>query len=210
MHQNIATTLIAALGTLFLAACGAASATPTGPRGGAPEAGSAPDLSGHWKSPCTKTGDARSIGLDFKLTERDWTLDYTTYGDAACASAFLTVHVEGTYALSRESGVPGAWEARFGFAKKTITPHSPAAAAFAASADACGAGEFAADKATDVSEQGCPGLGQYAVAKCDADFDLVSVDGGSLRFGDRPKDNDMCTEAKRPTSLSGLAMARVR
>jgi hypothetical protein len=212
MNLNAANTLSAALAMLSLVACSAANPTPASTKADATDSArvSPPDVSGRWKSACAKTGDERSIDLDVELTDHDWKLDYTTYGDATCATAFITVHVEGAYALGPQSTVTGAWDARFGFAKKTITPHSAAAAGFASSDAACGAGDFAPGKATDVTASGCPGLGQYPVSKCAADFDLVSVDGDSLRFGDRPKDNDMCTEGKRPTALSGLAMARVR
>lgn len=204
----------AALGAvvaLSLAACSATPATST-PGGETPASDDRrPKLAGHWKSACTKTGEAQSIALDFDITEDDWKLDYTTYGDAACANAFVTVHVEGDYAIASPSDdIPGAFRARFGFSKKTLTPHGDAAAAFAASDKACGGGEFHADRATDITERGCPGLGQYPVPQCSADFDLVAVDGDALRFGDRPKDNDMCTEAKRPTALASLTMARVK
>lgn len=204
--------LSSGLGALSLAACGAAPA-PTPASASATDSSrvSAPDLRGHWRSACTKTGDAQSIGLDFVLTEHAWTLDYTTYGDATCAAAFVTVHVEGDYALDRPSdAVPGAWRARFGFAKKTVTPHGAAAAGFLSSDKACGRGGFEDGRATDIAEQGCAGLGQYPVSKCAADFDLVAVDGDALRFGDRPKDNDMCTEDKRPAALAGLVMNRVK
>jgi hypothetical protein len=55
---------------------------------------------------------------------------------------------------------------------------------------------------------GCAGLGQYPLSSCDRDYDLVSIDGDTLRFGERPADNNMCSEEKRPTATAGLAFQR--
>lgn len=213
MNANVsAASIIALLASSSLGGCASTPApTPASDTRTGGGRAAAPDARGHWKSACTQTGEAQSIGLDFVLTEREWRLDYTTYGDATCTSAFVTVHVEGDYALDRPSDdVPGAWLARFGFVKKTVTPHGDAAAGFASSERACGRSGFEAGKETDVTEQGCAGLGQYPLSKCASDFDLVALEGDSLRFGDRPKDNDMCTEDKRPTALAGLVMTRVK
>lgn len=212
MTNTIAKLLAAAVVSMPLIACGESTPSPASPSTAEkPEKGNAaPAIAGHWKSACTKTGDAQSITLDFTNTKGDWKLDYVTYGDATCKAPFVTVHIEGPYEIGAKSAtVAGAWEGRFGFTKKIVTPHSDAAAGFLGSDKACGAGTFAAGKATDVLEKGCAGLGQYPSSKCSADYDLVSVEGTKLRFGDRPKDNDMCTEGKRPKALSGLAMNRV-
>ena len=211
MTKDITRTLTMFLASAALSACGAATPGPAvGTPGPAAEAAAAPDISGHWKSACTKTGDAQAITLDFKNTKSEWTLDYVTYGDATCTTPFVTVHIEGPYEIgTRSAAAAGAWEGRFGFVKKTVTPHDDAAAAFLGSDKACGSGAFASGKATDVLEKGCAGLGQYPATRCSADHDLVSVDGATLRFGDRPKDNDMCSEAKRPKALSALTMNRV-
>ncbi|MEL7003590.1 MAG: hypothetical protein AAFN93_12775, partial [Bacteroidota bacterium] len=53
----------------------------------------------------------------------------------------------------------------------------------------------------DISVNGCALW--KSVADCPADFDLLSLDDkGRLYFGERPADNDMCTEDKRPTALT--------
>ncbi len=189
---------------LLLAGCGASpsASAPTSP------ADVAPDLSGHWKSACTKTSDTQAIALDFTLSRTDWRLDYVTYGDATCATPFATVHIEGPYALAgRSASIAGAWNARFAFTKKAVIADADAASAFLA--NACGGGAFPVGQATDISSTGCAGLGQRPIGACGADYDVVSLDGKALRFGDRPKDNDMCTEPKRPTALSALAVTRV-
>jgi hypothetical protein len=171
-------------------------------------AASPPDLAGHWVSDCVKVSEQQIMKLDFTIVKDTWTLDYSTFADAECKTKFMTVHIEGAYELKGPStAVPGAFDAKFGFAKKTITPHIDAAAGFLGSDKGCG-GKWTAGTAVDMLDKGCAALGQYPAATCNADYDLVQTDGKTLRFGDRPKDNNMCTEDKRPKALSQLAMKK--
>ena len=193
-----------ALSFVIASACGPAQA---------PAASTPPSLEGHWASACTPSpqpdGSTQSIKLDFTNGKTDWKLDYVTFGDAACATRIVTVSIDGDYALTAPSATTaGAWEARFGFAHKTITPHVDGVANALTGAK-CGTGTWKVGEAEDVLTGGCPAFGQYPKAQCAADFDLVRVDGNKLHFGDRPKDNDMCTAGKRPTALSALEIARL-
>jgi hypothetical protein len=201
-----------ALFSMVLAGCG--GATPSADAGGTDvtSGGDRPVLVGHWRSDCVPT-DTGALTLDFTIETAHWSLDYDTYGDGACAAPFLTVHVAGSYALIAPSpSIPSAWNARFGFDEKTVTPHGAAAVGFLSGlGDACGgSGAWSDGAARDVFASGCAMLGQYPSSICTADYDVVSIDGsGSLHFGQRPADNDMCTEAKRPTVLSPLGVHRV-
>jgi hypothetical protein len=51
-------------------------------------------------------------------------------------------------------------------------------------------------------------LGQQPISACGQDYDLVRLDEGELMFGARPADNNMCTEARRPAEMSGLALEK--
>lgn len=190
---------------LSLTACAAADSSPG--TGGGPTV----DVTGHWKSDCLPGQNGQSQSLDFQIAGATWSLDYVTFGDAACATPFVTAHIEGPYEVgAAASKVPTAHEARFGFTSKTVTPHGAAAVAFLSGLPACGTGSFTDGAPTDVLEKGCAGLGQYPKAQCPADYDLVAVEGDSLTFGARPADNDMCTPEKRPTALAGFASHRVK
>jgi hypothetical protein len=189
---------------LFALGCGAAATPPAD----APSA-SGPDLRGQWESDCVPGSAGQSLSLAFDIGPSDWALDYVTYGDAACSTPFLTVRIDGPYEIGPPSPVvPGAYEARFGFAHKTVTPHGAAAVGFLSSLSGCGSGSWTDGVAGDVLAAGCPGLGQRPLDACPADYDLVSIEGRSLRFGSRPADNDMCTPERRPTELSPLALHR--
>jgi hypothetical protein len=215
MPSNRTTRLVS---SLFITLTATATALAAGCGGGRdsvraePDAGqgAGPDIRGRWLSPCLPQDGGQSFSLDFDLTQARWALDYAAFGDGDCQVPFLTVHIEGPWEYERPSAaVEGAFEARFGFSEKTVTPHMEAAAGFLASEAGCGRDDgFAEGQATSIYDHGCPGLGQYPRAQCDADYDLVALAGGNLQFGARPADNDMCAPARRPTALSGLPLAR--
>ena len=172
----------------------------------------APDLAGRYTSGCLdfSTEDAPNIfTLDVDLTSDRWALDYVVHGTDDCTAPVLTVHIEGPYELTAPSeAVDGAWEGSFFFDEKTMTPHVEDMVATLNAIEGCGDGPFTLDGTTSVLEHGCTPFGQYPVAECSQDFDLVSLDDDGLRFGNRPADNDMCTEAKRPTELSPILLTR--
>lgn len=189
---------------LFAAAC---SPTPS-----TPPASSAPALAGRWVSACTPSpqadGSTQYLVLDFTLGAADWKLDYRVHADAACSTRLVTIAIDGDYLLERPSTtVEGAWEARFGFRHKTVTPHVDGVVA-ALTAGKCGTKAWVVGEGQEILDGGCAAFGQYPRASCAADFDLVRLDASALHFGDRPKDNDMCTPAKRPRALSPLGVTK--
>lgn len=168
------------------------------------------DITGKFASACVKAGGSPTK-LTFDIGASEWKLDYVTYGDEACTTPFATVHIEGPYELSGPSPtVNGATLGRFAFSKKTVKAHMAAASGFLASEKGCGAGTFPENAAVDIGATGCAGLGQRPITQCGQDFDLVFLEGDTLTFGERPADNDMCTEAKRPTAKAGLSFTRVK
>jgi hypothetical protein len=200
---------VLSLSCLLLVACGGAASTDAGTSSTDTAGGEAPALSGRWISPCTPN-DSGAFTLDFTLDADRWSVDYATFGDAACSAPFLTVHIAGPYEITGPSSVEGASEGRFAFDEKTVTAHAEGAVGFLAGlGEACGGpGTWELGVARDVGAAGCPALGQRAIADCPADYDLVSVTATELRFGARPADNDMCSPERRPTALSGLASIR--
>ncbi len=193
--------------TVALAACGASPSSPP-----ASSTRSAPAIDGRWTSACAPSpqadGSTQYLVLDFTIGKSDWKIDYVVHGDAACSVKLLTVTIDGDYALDRPSpSVAGAWEARFGFAHKVMTPHVDGLVQALTGAK-CGAKPWKIGEGQDVYDAGCAAFGQYPKATCPADFDLVKLDAGALHFGDRPKDNDMCTPAKRPSAISSLALPK--
>jgi hypothetical protein len=191
--------------SMFAIGCGGSA-----PKAEAPVASaSGPAIAGKWRSDCTPMGNGQAFLLDFDIGEKDWALDYVVHADDKCATKFLTVRIEGPYEIGGASTVPSAHEARFGFSKKSVVPHLDAAASFLESEKGCAVPGFSVGQPKDISATGCANLGQRPIAQCAADYDLVHVEGSELHFGDRPKDNDMCSEDKRPKGLAGLAVKRI-
>lgn len=204
LHHLTKPVMLSAAALVFAMGCGS-SASNTAAEPSATGLAPAPaDLVGVWKSACFNPGNG-FIQITFDMTETAWDLDYTAFGDEACAVPFLTVNIKGPYELlGASSAVEGARNGNFGFSERTVTPHMEAAIGVISTA--CGGGEYTVGVATDISG-GCAGLGAYPHAQCTTDYDIVKLDGDSLMFGQRPADNNMCTEDKRPTAL-GLTVTK--
>lgn len=172
-----------------------------------------PNLAGGWASACFAVQNAD--GTDgFAKTELDiqpstWALDLSFFGDDACAARLGTVHVDGAWVLEGAStALPGAFDARFDFATRTVTPHVDGFIAFLQSMS-CGKAPYGVGKTQDILEAGCPAMGFQPRASCPSDYDVVFVNGSTLQLGQRPADNNQCTADQRPKAL-GPALTRTR
>jgi hypothetical protein len=58
----------------------------------------------------------------------------------------------------------------------------------------------------DISVTGCAAWKPVAV--CGEDHDLLALDDTGLRFGVRPRDNDMCTADRTPAALLPAVVRR--
>ena len=198
----------AALVALALAGCPGGQTKPDNAL-----AATTPPIVGAWASSCF--GVANEDGTDgfaqlvFDMKPTTWALDYTMFSDDACSARLGTFHIDGPWVVERPSTtLPGAFEARFDFATRTVTPHVDGYIAFLQSM-ACGQPPYAVGTPQDVLAAGCPALGFQPVAACPSDYDLVFVNGSTLQFGARPADNNMCTPDRRPTAL-GAPLTEVR
>ena len=127
---------------------------------------------------------------------------------AACTARLVGVRIEGPYEVGGPApGLEDTFQARFGFAKKTITPYVDGLVG-ALAAMGCGSSAWQLGQPQDVLEAGCAAFGQYPASRCAADYDLVKLDAEGLHFGARPADNDMCTPEKRPTRLNPSVFQR--
>jgi hypothetical protein len=195
--------IAAAVGVLVCACSQKAPDSAPGSGGGAASV----DIAGHWLSSCFDQGDGTFAQLDFDIETAQWALDYEVHGSASCDAPLATVHIDGPYAIEGASAtVANAFDARFGFANKTITPHAQPIAD-ALEAGGCGGSPWQLDQPQSVADDGCAAFGQLPVAQCPADYDLVARDGDALRFGKRPADNAMCSADARPEELSPLSLS---
>jgi hypothetical protein len=170
------------------------------------------DLKGSWTSavceamPANPDGSRTYFKRRFTLTEREWKLNFETFGDAGCTARLFTARFEGPYSLGKDSEkVAGATEGDFAFGRTFMTAHVQPVADWFQGAK-CGTGAWKVGEEQETSATGCVFL--KPVTACGMDHDVVKVEGDRLFFGQRPADNDMCTPDKRPTALTAVAVVR--
>ena len=162
---------------------------------------------GRWVSPAREpmpNPDGSTVYLvrDFTLTPDRWTLVLSAYGDATSEqSKLFSATVEGPYKVTGASPkVSGADEAQFDFQKITFTPFADFFTGMLDQAGA-GAGNWKVGQGQDVSNTGA--LFFAPVSKPPREYDLLKRDGDTLRFGERPADQNMGTPELRPTAVGG-------
>ena len=135
----------------------------------------------------------------FTFDRGRWSLDFLFALDPGMTKPVFRFRTEGPYRLSGPSTiVPGAFNAVFGEERKWVTLlTADAELAQRVGLDRCG---LTPGAERDISVSGCANWRPVAI--CGEDHDLLAIDkAGALRFGVRPRDNDMCTAEKRPTQL---------
>ena len=169
------------------------------------------DLQGAWTSAVCESmpnpdGSKTYFQRHFTMTEKDWTLHFNAFGDPGCSVKLFTARVEGPYTLVKDSEkVAGATEANFGFGRHYMTAYVQPIADWFQGAR-CGTQPWKLGEEQETSNTGCVFF--KPVSACGLDHDVVKVDGKQLFFGQRPADNDMCTEGKRPMALTQVAVVR--
>lgn len=221
LTNSLLTTVFAtALTTLALAGCGSESSGSGGSGGtGGSDTGTstttagatpltAKDLAGEWVSKGCEAypngqGGENYLTRDFTLTESTWDLSFSIFGDKDCTVPLFTSKIHGPYTLGALSAkVEGATEGQFGFETNEWTAHTAdMAAAFTGAG--CGSMPWEVDVPQDVTQTGCIGVARK-VSECPQEYDVVSLDGDALSFGQRI--TDMCKEDGRPTALSAYAV----
>lgn len=158
-------------------------------------------LSGTYADPPAGYASGEAFGhRTFTFENGRWTLRFTLALDPQFQAPVFDFRTHGTYEVVGPSAtVPDAYDAVFTEDAKYLTlrtsdPKLAEAFGFTACA-------LTPNVEKDVSVTGC--LGWKPVSVCGQDYDLLALTAeGGVRFGERPRDNDMCTPAKRPTALT--------
>lgn len=137
---------------------------------------------------------------EFTFENGKWSLKFILAFDPEMKNQIFVFRTVGTYSiLDKSKNVNGAYNALFIENQKFVTlktdiPDVIQGFGFAS----C---DLTKDVEKNISESGCSLW--KSVADCSEDHDLLKMDtDGKLYFGVRPPDNDMCTQDKRPTSLT--------
>ncbi|MBF0336231.1 MAG: hypothetical protein HQL05_00215 [Nitrospirae bacterium] len=152
-------------------------------------------------------GNGTFARREFTFFENTWSLYFTLYLDAELKSPVFRFHAEGFFEVdSPSSVVEGAYNAMFGFQKKTLTLRtSDEKIINSFGFGGCGL-QLEVEK--DISDTGCSFF--KSVKDYEEEYDLLCLDKTRkvLYLGARPADNDMSTKAKRPTAL-GYPLLRI-
>ena len=150
-------------------------------------------------------GGTNYVKRNFEITEQSWDLVFTAYGDEACSYPLFSGNVGGAFGLERLSiTVAGATEGTFNLDYNEWTVHAEDMLSVLEQSG-CGTEAWEVGVAQDVSTTGCIGVAK-PLESCQAEFDVVSVEGDELFFGERI--TDMCTPAGRPAALNAYAVIR--
>ena len=170
----------------------------------------AQDLVGDWSSESCEAypdgqGNTNYLTRTFTLTETDWDLSFTVFGDEACSFPLFSSNVGGPFVLQTlSSNVDGATEGTFELDYNDWTAHADDIVT-ALEQSGCGTGEWSVGVTQDVTETGCFGVAKPK-SDCAAEYDIVSIDGDKLFFGERI--TNMCAPEGRPTALTSYPVIR--
>lgn len=161
-------------------------------------------LIGSWEIPCVPRGPG--VWASAVMTFKDngtWDLAMQfANAENGCDDPIFRYGGSGPFNLGATLGTPaGAREIDFIVEKRAITLLKEAARGVL-SGFSCDASSWALEEERDISATGC-GVLAPSVSACGADYDIYRLEGTtSLFFGQRPEDNNMCTEDRRPTTIS--------
>ena len=170
----------------------------------------AQDMVGEWSSENCEAypdgqGGTNYVTRNFTLTETTWDLNFTVFGDDVCSFPLFSSNVGGPFGLQAlSSNVDGATEGTFELEYNDWTAHAENIVT-ALEQSGCGTGEWSVGVAQDVTETGCFGVAKPK-SDCAAEYDVVSIDGDKLFFGERI--TNMCAPEGRPAALNSYAVIR--
>lgn len=185
--------LILAVSCLTSLLVGCASVDPTHKR--------LATLQGTWADAPTGYAYGEAFGhRTFTFENGRWTLTFTLALDPQFKAPVFEFRTHGRYdVLGPSKVVADAYDAVFTEDAKFLTLRT----ADPKLAEAFGFTpcNLTPNVEQDVSVTGC--LGWRPVSVCNADHDLLALTKeGGVQFGVRPRDNDLCTADKRPTTLT--------
>ncbi len=164
-------------------------------------------LAGTWRSPAAENLGGGMYGTrEFRFTKDRWQVEAHLYLDHDLQEPVCSFAAEGAYRLEEGSpDVIGARNGVFSFDRKSLmllTADSTVIERFGF--QAC---DLQPGVRMDISSSGCSFF--TSIAACGQEYDLVRIDGNTLRLGARPADRNLCVPEKRPRAL-GMAVERVK
>lgn len=159
---------------------------------------------GHWVSiACELRPGPQYLRRDFVIAQDSWVGDITIYGDPACTTATVLLHIEGPIAFGAAVPVAeGAVETNFSGKKVTFTPLAQGLADFlnTAPAGTCGTDTWKVGVEQDVTPTS--GCALFGLKVPFTEYDITLTRDHYLFAGARPLDGSGFPDAnKRATAL---------
>ncbi|MBL8679726.1 MAG: hypothetical protein JNK05_11200 [Myxococcales bacterium] len=180
----------------LVAACGPANGDPA-------LASVRESFRGTWRTSCTAMPmqDGSTVWTQYEVINRGerGSFKFSLFGNDTCSvrlADFLLESRQVIGALVPAAGA-GARELDIFYERQSVTPHVPAFVMAFQSAG-CGTGTHAVGQQVETSATGC--LAFQPIARCNADYDLIRIDGN--RFYNGVRGGNMCVPAGRPTALN--------
>jgi hypothetical protein len=166
---------------------------------------------GTWRSPCSPMPmeDGSTAWSRYEVVNRGerGSFQFSLFGDEACSfplADFLLESRQVIGALVPGAG-PGVRELDIYYERQSVTPHVPGfVEAFRAAG--CGTEAHEVGRSVDTSATGC--LAFRTIETCNADYDLILVEGD--RFYNGVRGGDMCEPEGRPSALNAFWFERQR
>jgi hypothetical protein len=156
-------------------------------------------LTGNWISlAAEKTGTGNYSIREFRFTNRNWQVRATVFADSLMQDAIFTFRAVGTYTIGApSSNLTATYNATFFFGQKFLTLKSTDTMRVKSTGlSSC---DLKPGVETDITTTGCSYFASRTA--CGMEFDLVSLENGILRLGERPASGGMCSEDRRPVRL---------
>lgn len=163
-------------------------------------------LTGNWISVAAEKTITGNYSIrEFRFTDQNWEVRSTVFADSLLRDAMFTFRAVGTYTIGTPSGnLAATYNATFFFGQKFLTLKTADTMRIkSAGLSAC---KLKPGVETDITATGCGYFASLSV--CGMEFDLINLENGMLRLGERPASGGMCAEERRPVRL-GLPLKKI-
>jgi hypothetical protein len=158
-----------------------------------------PIITGTWKSESPEpAGNGLYTQREYSINLSRWEMVQTWASDSEMKKPQLIYKAGGAYTIENASlKIPGAFFANFRFSRQYLNLKTKEKS-FIKDFDLedC---SLPVGKEQDITKTGCSIF--RPTSECSQNYDVVKLENGQLRLGEKPRDGDLCTNDKRPDYL---------
>jgi hypothetical protein len=158
-----------------------------------------PVITGSWVSESPEpAGNGFFMRREYAISLNRWELTQTYAADPEIKKPLFVYRAEGAYTIEVPySKIPGAFFTNFRLSRQFLTLKSKDKSFMEDFEFNDCKISFGIEK--NISKDGCSTF--RPINECSQIYDLVKIEKGQLRLGEKPRDGDLCTIDKRPDYL---------